>query len=54
MSERALKAREHHSMHALIVRSYTMSGALSLTIATFFVLNFGKEFTYYVNYQNKC
>ena len=45
MSERALKAREHHSMHALIVRSYIMSGSLSLAIGTFLVLNFGNEFT---------
>ena len=45
LSERALKAREHHSMHALIVRSYTMSGSLSLTIGSFLVLKFGNEFT---------
>ena len=44
MSETALKAREHHSMHALIVRSYAMIGSLSLTIDTFLVLNFGNEF----------
>ena len=46
MSETALKAREHHLMHALIVRSYAMSGSLSLTIDTFLVLNFGNEFTF--------
>ena len=46
LSERALKAREHHSIHALIVRSYTMSGSLSLTIGSFLVLKFGNEFTY--------
>ena len=46
LSERALKAREHHSMHALIVRSYTMSGSLSLTIGSFLVLNFGNEFKF--------
>ena len=45
LSERALKARENHSMHAVIVRSYTMSGSLSLTIGAFLVLNFGNEFT---------
>ena len=45
LSERALKAREHHSMQALIVRSYTMCGSLSLTIGAFLVLNFGNEFT---------
>ena len=48
LSERALKAREHHSMHALIVRSYTMSGSLSLTIGSFLVLNFGNEFKLFV------
>ena len=47
LSERALKARERQSLHALSVEGYTMTGALSLTIGITFVFKFPNK--YYKN-----
>ena len=44
LSERALKAGERQSLHALSVERYTMTGALSLTIGITFVFKFPGTF----------